>query len=64
MGHVNECAVGEGFGALKPDTFELEPGSSATKESACNAGDPGLIPGSGRKAGEGIGYPLQNSGLP
>ena len=48
MGHVNECAVGEGFGALKPDTFELEPGSSATKESACNAGDPGLIPGSGR----------------
>ena len=64
MGHVNECAVGEWFGALKPDTSELEPGSSATKESTCNAGDPGLIPRSGRKAGEGIGYPLQNSGLP
>ena len=37
------------------------PGSSATKESACNAGDPGLIPGLGRSAGEGIGYPLQYS---
>ena len=30
------------------------------KESACNAGDPGLIPGLGRSAGEGIGYPLQH----
>ena len=36
-------------------------GSSAGKESACNAGDPGSIPGSGRSAGEGIGYPLQYS---
>ena len=34
---------------------------SVGKESACNAGDPGLIPGSGRSAGEGIGYPLQYS---
>ena len=39
------------------------PGSSAGKESTCNAGDPGSIPGSGRSAGEGIGYPLQYSGL-
>ena len=31
------------------------PGSSAGKESTCNAGDPGSIPGSGRSAGEGIG---------
>ena len=31
------------------------------KESACNAGDPGSIPGLGRSAGEGIGYPLQYS---
>ena len=31
------------------------------KESACNAGDPGSIPGSGRSAGEGIGYQLQYS---
>ena len=36
-------------------------GSSADKESACNAGDPGSIPGSGRPPGEGIGYPLQYS---
>ena len=31
------------------------------RESACNAGVPGSIPGSGRSAGEGIGYPLQYS---
>ena len=37
------------------------PDSSVGKESACNAGDPGSIPGSGRSAGEGIGYPLQYS---
>ena len=37
------------------------PCGSADKESACNAGDPGLIPGSGRSLGEGIGYPLQYS---
>ena len=37
------------------------PHSSADKESACNAGDPGLIPGSERSPGEGIGYPLQYS---
>ena len=36
-------------------------GNSAGKESACNAGDPSLIPGSGRSAGEGRGYPLQYS---
>ena len=36
------------------------PGSLAGKESACNVGDSGLIPGSGRSAGEGIGYPLQH----
>ena len=35
------------------------PGSSAGKESTCNAGDPGSIPGSGRSAGGGIVYPLQ-----
>ena len=37
------------------------PDSSVGKESACNAGDPGLISGLGRSAGEGIGYPLQYS---
>ena len=35
------------------------PGNSVGKESTCNAGDPGLIPGSGRSAGKGIGCPLQ-----
>ena len=39
------------------------PDSSVGKEYACNAGDPGLIPGSGRSTGEGIGYPLQYCGL-
>ena len=37
------------------------PGSSAGKESACNAGDPSSTPGSGRSAGKGIDYPLQYS---
>ena len=37
------------------------PDSSIGKESICNAGDPGSIPGSGRSAGEGRGYPLQYS---
>ena len=36
-------------------------GSSAGKESTCNAGDPGLIPGSGSSPGEGTGYPIQYS---
>ena len=36
-------------------------GSSAGKESICNAVDPGLIPGLGRSPGEGIGYAPQYS---
>ena len=39
------------------------PGGSAGKESACNVGDKGSIPGLGRSLGEGNGYPLQHSGL-
>ena len=39
------------------------PGSSDGKEFACNAGDPGLIPGLGRSPGEGNGNPLQYSCL-
>ena len=35
--------------------------SSVGKESVCNAGDPGWIPGSGRSSREGKGYPLQYS---
>ena len=37
------------------------PGSSAGKESSCNAEDPSSLPRSGRSPGEGIGYPLQYS---
>ena len=40
-------------------TLSLSPGSSAGKESAGNAGDPSLTPGSERSTGEGIGYPFQ-----
>ena len=39
------------------------PCGSAGKESACNVGDLGLIPGLGRSPGEGKGYPLQYSDL-
>ena len=47
------------------DYYEVltNPGSSVGKESTINAGDPGLIAGSGRSTGEGKGYPLQYSGL-
>ena len=37
------------------------PGSSTGKQSSCNTGDSGSIPGSGKSSGEGIGYPLQYS---
>ena len=37
------------------------PCSSVGKESTCNAGDSGSIPGSGKSSGEGIGYTLQYS---
>ena len=45
---------------LYPQYF---PCGSAGKESACNAGDLGSIPGLGRSPGEGKGYPIQYSGL-
>ena len=57
------------FGENLPQLLEsgqistISPGSSADKESACNAGDPSLIPGLGRSPGEGLGYPLQYSCL-
>ena len=37
------------------------PGTSASKETTCNAEDPGSIPGLGSSPGEGLGYPLQFS---
>ena len=43
--------------------LRLNPGGSDGKVSACNAGDPGSIPGLGRSPGEGNGNPLQHSCL-
>ena len=43
--------------------YSAFPGGSDSKESACYAGDPGLIPGSGRSPGEENGYPFQYSCL-
>ena len=43
--------------------FLALPGDSAGKESACNVGDLGFIPGLGTSPGEGNGYPVQYSGL-
>ena len=39
------------------------PGDSDSKESACDVGDPGSIPGLGRSPGEGNGFPFQDSCL-
>ena len=41
--------------------FSDFPDSPAGKESACSAGDPGSIPGSGRSPGKGMGFPLKYS---
>ena len=50
--------IGAQYGSLR-----AFPGGLDGKESACNAGDLGLIPGLERSPGEGKGYPLQCSGL-
>ena len=63
---MNSWLLGKGEGIVK-DFGENEymytqmgfPGGSDGKESACNAGDPGLIPGPGRSPREGNGYSLQ-----
>ena len=55
-----------GIGLITPHSLSGKgsfPDSSLGKESACNARDPSSIPGSGRSAAEGIGYPFQYSGL-
>ena len=51
---------------LRGDVTVLQdfPDSSVGKESACNAGDPGSIPGLGRSPGEGTGYPPVFLGFP
>ena len=43
--------------------FKAFPGGAEVKASACNVGDLGLIPGSGRYPEDGKGYPLQDSRL-
>ena len=50
-------------GIAKKHVIYWASGGSAGKESACNVGDLGSIPGLGRFPGEGKGYPLQYSGL-
>ena len=60
--YVNKTGIGGTYlNVLKAIYDKPFPSGSVGKESACNAGDPGSIPGSGRSAGEGIGYPLQYS---
>ena len=54
------CSQCKGLGLIASRDF---PGGSDSKESACNAGDLGSVPGSGRSPGEGNGYPLQYSCL-
>ena len=52
-----------GFSSLVPLGLGGFPGGSEVKASACNVGDLGSIPGSGRSPGEGNGNPLQYSCL-
>ena len=54
---------GKIWNLLKDRTLQGFSGGSNSKESACNVGDPGLIPVSGRSPGEGNGYPLWYSCL-
>ena len=53
--------MASGFFVVPHTFWEGFPHSLVGKESACNAGDSSSIPGSGRSAGEGIGYPFQYS---
>ena len=51
--------TGECSGLPSMGLHRVGPGSLVGKESACSAGEPGLIPGLGRSLGEGNGNPLQ-----
>ena len=60
--HRSVCkAVIEIYTTPTSQTLKSFPGGSDSGESACNAGDPGLIPGSGRSPGKGHGSPFQYS---
>ena len=56
-------SIGAGSRLVVSQDWEGLPGGSDSKEFACNAGDPCMIPGSGRYPGEGNGNPLQYSCL-
>ena len=56
---ANIIKVRSGSVGMGPQPNMGSPGGSDSKESACNAGDSGWIPGSGKFPGEGIDYPLQ-----
>ena len=68
---LNECSIYQSSKTISEEgSYTIQdiyimgfPGGSDGKLSACNAGDPGSIPGSGRSPGEGNSYPLQHSGL-
>ena len=57
--HYHFLSKSNQFTSLLLYTILRAPGGSDSKQSACNAGDPGSIPGSGRSPGEGNGNPLQ-----
>ena len=59
--HLTQRFGGGGWSWIIHEKVGDFPDSSVGKESACNAEDPGSIPGLGRSAGEGIGYPLYYS---
>ena len=64
---ARQWAPWKGWNHQSPDGISISvlriPCGSAGKESACNVGDLGSIPGLGQSPGEGKGYPLRNSGL-
>ena len=59
----NRCSSWPAIFIWTPASTKGSPGGSDSKESACNAGGPGSIPGLGRSSGEGNGNPLQDSCL-
>ena len=61
--HGEQLGLTNPLGSTVGLVFICFPGSSDGKESACNASDPGSIPGLGRCPGEGNGYPVQYSCL-
>ena len=58
-----ESRVEKAFNTIHWESKMGFPGRSAGKEYTCNAGALGSVPGEGRSAGEGKGYPFQYSGL-